>query len=64
MKKIFEKSIYLKKDIKKGEKITLDHLSFLKPGDGISSSKYKEIIGRVTKRNLKKGSQLNESEIK
>ena len=38
-------SIVASKDIKKGEKITKDNITFKRPGTGISPSKVDEIIG-------------------
>jgi len=52
MKKIFEKSIFTSKAISSGIPLKFDDLSFKKPGDGISASKYKQLIGKVTKKNL------------
>jgi sialic acid synthase SpsE len=57
-KKVFEKSIVLSKDITKNSKIKLSDLSFKKPGDGISASKYKNIIGKKIIKNLKKNHKL------
>ena len=39
------RSIVASKDIKKGEKITKDNITFKRPGTGISPSKVDEIIG-------------------
>lgn len=47
MKKIFEKSIVSKHKLRKGHVITLDDLAFKKPGIGISSARYLEIIGKT-----------------
>ena len=44
-KKEARKSIVASKDIKKGEKITKDNITFKRPGTGISPSKVDEIIG-------------------
>ncbi len=53
MKKIFEKSIFLSKDLKINHKITIEDLLFLKPGDGIPASDYKKVLGKKIKKNLK-----------
>lgn len=45
MKVTFEKSIVSSKPIKNGEVITLDMLSFKKPGNGILAKDYKKILG-------------------
>ena len=46
MKKIFEKSIYLKENLKKDEVLRFEMLSFKKPGTGISAREFKNVIGR------------------
>lgn len=57
-KKVFEKSIVTSKIILKNSKIKLSDLSFKKPGDGISASQYKKIIGKKTLKSLKKNHKL------
>ncbi|MBO8244215.1 N-acetylneuraminate synthase [Prochlorococcus marinus XMU1411] len=59
MKKIFQKSIFTSRSIDSGIPLQFDDLSFKKPGDGIAASKYKEIIGKVTKKNLPANHKLN-----
>jgi N-acetylneuraminate synthase len=46
MKNIFQKSIVASKNLLKGEIIKLEDIKFKKPGTGISSSKYKDVIGK------------------
>jgi N,N'-diacetyllegionaminate synthase len=58
IKKIFEKSIVSKINLSKGTKIKMHHLSFKKPGDGISSSKYKQVLGLRLKKDIKKDTKL------
>ena len=59
MKKTFEKSIYAKKDITIGEKISIDNILFLKPLAKIHSSEYKKILNKRVARNIKKGQAIN-----
>ncbi len=59
MKKTFEKSIYAKRDIDVGEKITLDNISFLKPLSKIHSSDYKKILNKKVNKKLKEGQPLD-----
>jgi len=59
MKKIFEKSIVASSDLKKGTIIEKQHLDFKKPGNGISSSKYDELIGLCIKKDMLKDEQFN-----
>ena len=59
MRKTFQKSIYIKKNISKGDFLSLENLSFKKPDLGISASNYKRIIGKKILRNLKKDHKLS-----
>ena len=59
MKKIFEKSIFSSRAINSGIPLQFDDLAFKKPGDGISASKYKEVIGKVTTVNLPENHKFN-----
>ena len=52
MKVIFQKSIVAIKDIPKGTAITEDMIGYKKPGTGIPTKYYKEIIGKKTRREL------------
>jgi len=58
MRNVFQKSIFVKKFISKDSKIKFAHLEFKKPGDGISASRYSEIIGKKAKKNLNKNHKL------
>ncbi len=53
MKKVFEKSIVSNKFLNKGTKIKINDLNFKKPGNGIRADKYKDILGKVLKKNIK-----------
>ena len=58
MKKIFEKKILLKKDIKKNYILNLKNLAFKKTKKGINANKYKNIIGKKLKIDMKKNSVI------
>ncbi|WP_075536092.1 N-acetylneuraminate synthase family protein [Candidatus Pelagibacter communis] len=64
MKKIFEKSIFLKRKIEKNKKIKLNDLEFKKPGDGIKAYNYKNIIGLKLKKTLPSGYKLKNNNFK
>ena len=64
MRKTFQKSIYLKKNLIKGDILNLKNLSFKKPDTGISASFYSKIIGKKILRNLKKDHKLTFKDIK
>ena len=52
------RSIFAKKDIKKGEKLTKDNLICLRPKIGLGAENYFNILGKKSKRNLKKDSPI------
>tara|TARA_B100001057_G_C22871317_1_gene959014 strand:+ start:6028 stop:7038 length:1011 start_codon:yes stop_codon:yes gene_type:complete len=56
------KSIFLKKNIKKGEVLTRNVFSFKRPGTYIPASKLEKVINKKTKKNLKKGNALKEND--
>jgi N-acetylneuraminate synthase len=64
MKKIFEKSIVLKRNLKKGTIIKYRYLDFKKPGHGISPIYYEKIIGLKIKSNMKKDEIVKFSNLK
>ena len=64
MKITFEKSIVSSKDIKEGELITLDMLTFKKPGDGILAKDYKKIIDMRVINSIPKNHQLTMDNLK
>ena len=53
MKYVFEKSIVAKRDLKKGQVLTLEDLAFKKPGGGIKPASYKNLIGKKVTKDLK-----------
>ena len=64
MKKIFEKSIVLGKNVKKGEIIKFDDLKFLKPGDGLRAYNYLKVVVLKAKKNLKKYNKIKLEDLK
>ena len=52
IRKLFTKSVVPKVEIKKGEKITIEKLSFKKPGTGISADLVHEVIGKTARKDL------------
>ena len=52
------KSIHTKRKIKSGDILTIKDLIMLRPGDGISPMEVDKVIGKVVKRDLKKGDKL------
>ena len=54
IKTLVRKSIVAKKQIRKGEKFSLDNLTAKRPGTGISPMKFKFYINKKSKKNFKK----------
>lgn len=65
VKRIFEKSLSVNRDLAKGSIITVDMLETKKPsGFGISADRYQEIIGKKIKTDMAKWDFLNWEDIK
>ena len=58
MKLIFQKSIFSNNFIKKGEKFDLNNLAFKKPGSGIPASEVDDIIGKISSKDIEKGTMI------
>jgi len=64
LKKIFEKSLAVNRDMKKGETITFNTLEAKKPyGYGIPAKDYKSVIGKKLNKDLKKWDFLNKGDL-
>jgi N,N'-diacetyllegionaminate synthase len=64
LKLIFEKSLAINKDLKRGHRITFSDLEGKKPANkGVSASKFKEIIGKEIQRDMVKWEFLNKEDI-
>jgi len=61
--KKFRRSLFMKNDIKKNEKISSKNIISLRPKIGICSSKYFKIIGKRVKKNIKANHPLFESDL-
>ncbi|MEO8762218.1 MAG: pseudaminic acid synthase [Bacteroidia bacterium] len=59
----FKRSIYISKDIKKGEVFSVDNLKIIRPGDGLAPKYYEDTLGRISKMDLKKGTPLKSENI-
>lgn len=55
---IARKSIVASRDIKKGESFTEENLTTKRPGDGISPMRWKEVIGKVAKRDFEEEEKI------
>lgn len=63
MKKIFEKSIVAADDIAAGTVLSEDLFAYKKPGDGISASEYKNLLGKKTKQAITKNAMIQLSHL-
>ncbi len=63
MKTIFEKSIVAVKEIPAGTAISEDMIGYKKPGTGIPTKYYKDIIGKIVKRDLRFDDIINFDDI-
>jgi len=61
--KLFRRSIFLTKNVKKGEKISLDNISTFRPSIGIKSEDIFKIIGKKINKNKKKHNSLRYSDL-
>ena len=53
------RGIYAGKDIKKGEVLTLENLSFLRPNITLGVEKIYEILGKKVTHNISKGTPID-----
>lgn len=56
---IFRRSLYIAKDMKRGDVLTEENLCIIRPGLGLKPKYYDIMLGRTVKKNLKKGTPLN-----
>ena len=61
---MFMKSFVAKKDISKGEYISIDDIAIKKPHTGISASEPSKVIGRRASENIPAGTTIVEKHIK
>jgi N-acetylneuraminate synthase len=55
----FKRSIYVVKDIKAGETFNEQNLRVIRPGDGLSPRFMEKILGRISVKNIQKGTPMN-----
>ena len=55
----FKRSIYVVRDICKGDKFNKNNIRIIRPGDGMEPKYYSKIIGKESKNNLKRGTPMN-----
>jgi len=55
----FRRSIYVVKDIKKGDTFNAENIRVIRPGDGMAPKYYEGLIGKKVKQDLKFGTALS-----
>ena len=55
----YKRSIYVSQDIEIGAKISPENIKIIRPGYGMSTKYYDEVIGRVVTKSIKKGTPLS-----
>ncbi len=55
----FRRSIYAVKDIKKGDKITKENIKRIRPGFGLEPKYYEDILGKVAKFDMVRGTPIS-----
>ena len=61
---IFKRSIFIAKDIKKGEKFTKKNICIIRPGNGMSPIFYEKILGKKSTKNIIKATPMKLSYLK
>lgn len=64
MKRIFEKSIVIKRTVQAGQTLQAIDLAFKKPGDGIPAARYTELLGRRVRHTLAPDHKITWSDLK
>ena len=59
----FRRSIYITKDIKKGELFTADNIKRIRPGFGLEPKYYNKVLGQTSSRDISFGEPLLLSDI-
>jgi pseudaminic acid synthase len=55
----FKRSIYVSKEIKKGEIFSLTNLKIIRPANGIAPKHWENILGKIAKVDIKSGTPMN-----
>ncbi|MFZ2657248.1 MAG: pseudaminic acid synthase [Victivallales bacterium] len=59
--RVFRRSLFVVKDIEKGEKLTVDNIRSIRPGYGLPPKLYSKVIGRTASRHISRGTPLKNS---
>lgn len=59
--KNFRRSLFVVKDINKGEKFTVDNIRSIRPGYGLQPKFYQQVLGKKARRNIESGMPLKKN---
>ena len=62
--KKFRRSIFVVKNIKKGDKFTKENIKKIRPGNGLSPIHYNKILRKKSPKNISKGEPLTKKNFK
>ncbi|WP_421775360.1 pseudaminic acid synthase [Gracilimonas sp.] len=54
----FKRSLYVVKDVKKGEEFSQANVRVIRPGDGMAPKYYEKVIGKIAKQDIKRATAL------
>jgi pseudaminic acid synthase len=60
---VFRRSIFVVRDIRKGEKFSKDNIRVIRPGQGLSPVHYESTLGRESRMDLERGTPLERGHI-
>lgn len=55
----FRRSLFVVQDIAAGEKLTTQNIRSIRPSNGLKPKHYKEVLGKIAKNDIKKGTPLD-----
>lgn len=61
---VFRRSLFAVKDIKKGQKVTVENIRSIRPGYGLAPKYYWDLIGKTAERDISFGEPLEEKDFK
>ena len=61
--RINRRSLFVKKDIRKGELLTADNIALVRPAHGLHPRMYDEVLGRPARSDLEAGEPLREEDV-